>query len=316
LLLDADVFAGVDEFPIGGDGVGDGGDGLLSESEVGDLAVVLGDDDVAAIDGTPGTGEKLLREANREGGLHVGVEEVGSGGGGASIVPAHTQRSASDEALLILSVELSGVGEERLSGVGTAGSTQTGGVGVTDGSGDVGKAQGLSESGVVKELGEAGGGAHGDASGCAVAKTARAGFEEASVGDPGIVPGDDDIHAVFESEGDGVLETEIELAVVDELLEARGIGEDARIYVLCDIGREEIGKGLGGMVEVEFGDPQRDGYLTLGDSVGRGSGGGLLGQGGCNGRCGHKGGQDGGKQRSAERSVHRILTKEIGTWYA
>ena len=101
LLLDFDVFASVNEFPIGVDGVGDGGDGLLSEREISDLAIVFGNDDVAAIDESTGTGEELLLKTDAQRRLNVGIEKVGGGGRGAGVIPGDAERTASLEALLI-----------------------------------------------------------------------------------------------------------------------------------------------------------------------------------------------------------------------
>lgn len=187
-------------------------------------------------------------------------------------------------------VELSGVGEQRLSRVGATGTAQTGDERVADGSSDVGSAEELGNNGVVEKLGEAGGGADRDASGRAIAKAARASLEEADVGDPRVIAGDDDVHAVLESERDGVLEAKIELTVVDELFEAGRVGQVAGIHVLGDVGSKEIGERLGGAGKVEFRGPQRDRNLALGNGVGLGSGSGLLGHGGGKGRCGQNGG--------------------------
>ena len=58
--LNVDVLAGVDEFPVGIDGICDGGDGLLRKSQISDLAIIFGDDDVAAIREEPETVQQLL----------------------------------------------------------------------------------------------------------------------------------------------------------------------------------------------------------------------------------------------------------------
>src|SRR5208337_3889533 len=104
VLRDIDVFAGVGEFPIGGDGVGRGGDGLLGESKIGDLAIVFGDDDIAAIDEAASAGQERLRDGDGQGGLYVRIEEIGGVGGGAGIVPSRGKGRAGNEVLLVLGV--------------------------------------------------------------------------------------------------------------------------------------------------------------------------------------------------------------------
>src|SRR5208283_4343812 len=194
LLCDLDVFAGVGEFPIGGDGVCGGGDGLLGESEIGDFAIVLGNDDIAAIDEAARAGQERLRKGDGQGGLHVRIEEVVRVGRGAGIVPSRGDGRAGNEALLVLGVVNGAVaGQAEDSG---SGGTDTGKERVVDGGDDIGDLDGLGNDGVVEERREIGGGTHRDASGCAIAITAGAGFEEADIGHPGVVARNNDVHAV------------------------------------------------------------------------------------------------------------------------
>src|SRR5208337_3462794 len=104
VLRDIDVFAGVGEFPIGGDGVGRGGDGLLGEGKIGDHAIVFGDDDIAAINEAASAGQERLRDGDGQGGLHVRIEEVVRVGRGAGIVPSRGEGRAGNEVLLVLGV--------------------------------------------------------------------------------------------------------------------------------------------------------------------------------------------------------------------
>ena len=105
LLLDFDVFTRVDKLPVSGDGAGRGGDGLLRESEVGNLAVVLCNDDVAAIHGQAESAEQVLVERDEERRLHRGIEEVGGNAvGRSSVIKSHAQPSSCGEILRILRV--------------------------------------------------------------------------------------------------------------------------------------------------------------------------------------------------------------------
>src|SRR5204862_22215 len=70
LLLDSYVFPGEDQFPVSGDRIGHGSDGLLGEGPVRDFAVVLGDTDVSRVDGTPESVEQLLLEPDEYRRLH------------------------------------------------------------------------------------------------------------------------------------------------------------------------------------------------------------------------------------------------------
>ncbi len=152
LLLDFDVFAGVNEFPIGGDGVGDGGDGLLSEREISDLAIVFGNDDVAAIDESTGTGEELLLKTDAQRRLNVGIEKVGGGGRGAGVIPSDAERTGTGlEALLIGGVVEGAVGKEGLSGSNSGSGAGTGDKRVGDGSGGVAEADDLSNERVIQK---------------------------------------------------------------------------------------------------------------------------------------------------------------------
>ena len=47
--LHLDIFPGVNEFPVRGNGVRYGGDRLLRESQVGDLAIVFGNEDIPPV---------------------------------------------------------------------------------------------------------------------------------------------------------------------------------------------------------------------------------------------------------------------------
>ena len=77
LLLDFNVFARVDELPVGVDGVGDGGDGLIHENQISDLAIILGNHDIAAADISAKAVQQLLAEGSVERGLHARIKKVG-----------------------------------------------------------------------------------------------------------------------------------------------------------------------------------------------------------------------------------------------
>ncbi len=113
LLLDSDILPGVGEFPIGGDGIRDGGDSLLRKSQVGDFAVVVSDDNIPAVHGQTKAAQQILTEANEDGRLHVGVKEVGRGGArGASVVVGNGHACSGREILGILRIVRVGVNDD------------------------------------------------------------------------------------------------------------------------------------------------------------------------------------------------------------
>src|SRR5206468_4964168 len=93
LLLDFHVPSREDQLPIGGNGVGDGGDGLLGKSPVRNLAVVLGNLDIAGVDRAAESIEQLLLESNENRRLNRGVKQVrGRTGGTPRVVPFREER--------------------------------------------------------------------------------------------------------------------------------------------------------------------------------------------------------------------------------
>ena len=62
LLLDLYVLARIGEFPVCCNRIRGCGNGLLRESQVRDLPIVLRDDDIAAVHKAPSSGKQLLRE--------------------------------------------------------------------------------------------------------------------------------------------------------------------------------------------------------------------------------------------------------------
>src|SRR4029077_21239186 len=76
-VLDLHICARVYEFPVSRDGIGDGGDGLQSESPIGDLTVVFRDAQVACINSQSKAVKQGLRKPDRERGLDGGIEKVG-----------------------------------------------------------------------------------------------------------------------------------------------------------------------------------------------------------------------------------------------
>jgi len=88
---------------------------------------------------------------------------------------------------------------------------------------------------------------------CRIARSAGLGFENRGVRDPRIISLDADVQTVFEGEFDRVLQAYLKLAIVDELLEPRRIGDDRFIDADLLVGLEEIGKCAGAVGEIVFG---------------------------------------------------------------
>ncbi len=99
LLLHVHVKPGIDQFPISVDGVGDGGDGLLSKSQVGDLAIVPGNKNIAAVGEEAETVEQLLGNGQIKRRLNGGVEEVKRTGRAAGVIPGQVYRRARRKSL-------------------------------------------------------------------------------------------------------------------------------------------------------------------------------------------------------------------------
>ena len=107
---------------------------------------------------------------------------------------------------------------------------------------------GRSKQGIVRlydkrERIEAGGGAGDVRSRRAVAGRAGRGLENANIRDPGIVTRHGDVYTVFESELDGVLEGNFQLALMNELLNAGRIGERARRHLYSRVGSKDVWEG-------------------------------------------------------------------------
>ncbi len=113
----------------------------------------------------------------------------------------------------------------------------------------------------------------GDESGGDAAQ-AGAGFgaEEVGVGDVEVDAGDGDVEVVLEREGDGVGEAEIDLAVAEKVVEARGVAEARRGVVGRGVPAERVGEtGFALAVVLERG-AKKEG---LGELWARGPGGDL-----------------------------------------
>ena len=76
------------------------------------------------------------------------------------------------------------------------------------------------------------------------------GVEQAGVGNPGIVALDGDVQAVFESQLDGILEADLELAIMDELVDARRIRKHGWIDVNRLVRSKNVWKGTRGVREI------------------------------------------------------------------
>ena len=62
------------------------------------------------------------------------------------------------------------------------------------------------------------------------------------IGDIQVVAGDGNIQVVLERESDGIVQRQVELAVVHELVDARGVGQVRRRQVACRVGADRVGK--------------------------------------------------------------------------
>src|SRR6266403_1357808 len=90
----------------------------------------------------------------------------------------------------------------------------------------------------------------------AVSKASGIGLEDAVVGDPGIVALHGDVQAVFQRELDGVLQTDMQLAIGDELIDSRRIREHGRFDAGGLVGLEDIGKNARALTVTVFREAQ------------------------------------------------------------
>ena len=67
---------GIDQIPIDILHLGNGGDDLRFESQVGDLSVALGDADIALVGGEAEARQKRLRDVTAKLGIQLGIDGV------------------------------------------------------------------------------------------------------------------------------------------------------------------------------------------------------------------------------------------------
>src|SRR4029077_12651857 len=93
-------------------------------------------------------------------------------------------------------------------------------------------------------------------SGSVVTGAASTGFENAGVGDPRIVALDGNVHVVLEGQFDSVLKAEIKLAVMDQLVNSRGVHEVRRLDGDGLVGLEQARERPGAASEIVFGESE------------------------------------------------------------
>src|SRR4029077_19952129 len=99
LLLHVHILPSVDQLPVSSDGVGDGGDGLLGKGQVSNFAIVLGNQDIAAVGEETEAIQQLLGNGDIQRRCNRGVEDVKRAGRTTSVVPRQAYRRARSKAL-------------------------------------------------------------------------------------------------------------------------------------------------------------------------------------------------------------------------
>src|SRR5258707_8893973 len=110
-----------------------------------------------------------------------------------------------------------------------------------------------------RERVKAGGGASDVGARCSIPRGTRRSLENADVRDPGIIPLDSDVHAVFKSQLDSILQRDFQLTLANELLDARSIGEGGGRHLDGVVGRKEVRKRSWSAREMIFRCTEGDG---------------------------------------------------------
>ena len=273
VLLDFHILVGVDQVPVNVFDLVDGGDHLEAERDVGELAVILRDDDEATVGKRAETLEQMLSQFGAETGVQSRtVDRELVVGGDARVIEADRQRGAASEALVIQKVRGAGVGVrnragervggERVASIDRKGAGQNRIVG-SNGRADTEGGTDDAERTAAGSAATAGGAASASAgrTGCAAeaahatagcslhntgvdAEDVRAGFaaQNVGVGNAEVIARDGEVEIVLECEGDGIVHRNDQLAVANQILNAWRVGEVRRGNLALRVGSNRIGE--------------------------------------------------------------------------
>ena len=262
LLFHPGVFIEAHQVPVQVDDRSHDIDHLLLEREVGNLAAVLGDLNVARVHGQTEPLHQMLRNIQAQAGAGGGIEVGPQGTGGQRrVAEAERDIGAGEESLRVAEIRQVVVGDQgvgsadegaglRIGGVAGAEETgqhrvqiRNGGSRLADQRAGAGAAGGAglrrgagSEAGGLSGLAGCAGRTLGHGRGGAAQQPARLGAEDAGVGDLGAIALQLDIEIVLERQGDGVLQGQVQSAGPQQRFQPARIGEVHRGHRMAAVG--------------------------------------------------------------------------------
>jgi hypothetical protein len=229
---------------------------LQREGQVRDLAVILRDINLPLVDAFPEAVQQLLLESNVDRGLYGRIEEKRRRRRRtAGVVPRHEHTCAGGEPLRVLGVER-GCVRRKCTNSGYARSGNERVIYRDNARVDRIRASELRIEAQARNVGLRKGNA---CSRSSAAYSSTCGTKKIRIREPKVVSGNDDVHVVFKRQVDRILQTEIQLAFADQLIDSRGIRESRIRNGDWFVWREEIGKCTGRARVAEFRSAQRNG---------------------------------------------------------
>src|SRR6516162_8811191 len=240
--------------------------------------------------------------------MYIRIEKICRNRRGAIGVPRGAESGAPIKPLLVLRVVGRAVRREgrglSLPRADTR-ARRTGDERVVDGRCNIGEEKRLGKNRVVEKYRHVGSRFEEGNARRRVTESSGPGLQQAYLRHPGKIALDNDVHAVFECERDRILQAQFQLAVVDQLLEARRIRQHAWFNVGAFVRSKDARKPLWGTSVIEPRNSQRNWHTPLRGGLRRRSGRGLLGESGRDRRCCQYDSQHGGEQGSKARRLHR-----------